>query len=103
MVLAAKAMPDFDSMIESLVRELLPLARSSTEPWENAAVQTAIPAAIRRTGPPEELLSWAADHRRWRFAVAEASEEVCAKPTEAAVVVVKTNHEERFDELADQF
>jgi len=95
-------MPDFDSMIESLVRELLPLARVSTVKWESAAVETAIPAAIRRTGPPEELLSWAADHRRWRFALAEASEEVCAKPTEAAVVVVRTILAERFDELADQ-
>ena len=96
------SLPDFDAMIESLVRELLPLARNDAEAWQSRAVTTAIPAALGRTGKPEELLDWARDHRRWRFAVAEVAGEVCAKPLEAAVAVVREILDERFDELSDQ-
>lgn len=93
---------DFDPMIESLVRELLPLARREPGAWERQAVTSAIPQALQDSGSPEELLAWANDHRRWRFAVAEAADEVCAKPTEAAVTVVRHILEERFDEILDQ-
>jgi hypothetical protein len=94
--------PDYDALIESLVRELLPLARRSAEAWEDRAVTSAIPAALEKTGNPQQFLDWASDHRRWRFALAEAQEadgEACAKPMEAAVLVMKTILEERFDEL----
>jgi hypothetical protein len=94
--------PDFEHMIETLVRELLPLARGEPTEWEPRAVASSIPAALDRTGTAESLLAWAGDHRRWRFAVAEASEEACAKPREAAVSVVRLILEERFDEIADQ-
>ena len=94
--------PDFDKMIESLVRQLLPLARGAPSGWQGRAVEAAIPTALGGTGSPEALLAWAGDHRRWRFAVAEAGEQVCAKPREAATQVVLLILEERFDELSDQ-
>lgn len=93
---------DFDPMIERLVRELLPLARREPDAWAQQAVASTIPAALQTSGSPEALLAWAGDHRRWRFAVAEAAEEACAKPTEAAVTVVRHILEERFDEILDQ-
>ena len=101
-MMSAPESADFDPMIESLVRELLPLARRDPDGWEAHAVSSSIPQALRTSGSPEALLKWAGDHRRWRFAFAEAAEEACAKPTEAAVTVVRHILEERFDEILDQ-
>ena len=35
-----------------------------------------------------EFLEWATHHPRWSFNVAEASQQVCAKPLEAAIFVL---------------
>ncbi|MEX1367255.1 MAG: hypothetical protein AB1Z98_29280 [Nannocystaceae bacterium] len=45
-----------------------------------------------------ELIEWARLHPRWQFNVAEAADQVCAKPIEAAVFVLSDIVAELLDE-----
>lgn len=44
------------------------------------------------------FLEWARQHRKWQFNVAEAADQVCAKPVEAAIFVLA----DIVDELEDE-
>jgi hypothetical protein len=71
---------DFDALVEKACASAEPVARAGGD-WERLVAHTVV-------GEPQAFLDWARAHRRWTFAVAEAAEEVCAKPPEAAAHVL---------------
>lgn len=80
-----------EALIERALAEALRDREAwSRDGWSRAAAATA-PCA-------SEFLAWAREHRRWSFIVAEAAEEVCAKPPEAAAWVLHQIVEELLDE-----
>jgi hypothetical protein len=72
---------DFQPSIDRWLAVVEPIARVGGD-WERAAID-----AARELDDPAAFVAWARDHRRWTFAVAEAADEVCAKPREAATHV----------------
>lgn len=83
--------PDFTPLVEELVAHA---RRDPAVPDLTALVAASLPASF----DGRELLAWATDHDRYRFAVAEAAGKVCAKPREAAIFVLAAIVEERLEE-----
>jgi len=82
--------PDFDALLEALAEE----ARRDRAAWARdgwARVARAV------SSEADAFLAWARAHRRWSFVVAEAAEEVCAKPPEAAAWVAHAAVEELLE------
>jgi hypothetical protein len=75
---------------DELVEHLHAVAQGAGEDWRRTILET-------RIDEPEKFLEWARHHRRWQFAVAEAAEEVCAKPREAAAFVAMKIVEELLE------
>jgi hypothetical protein len=82
----------FDALLEGLLAE----ARADRAGW---ARDGWVRAAQAVGGVAEPFLAWARAHRRWSFVVAEAAEEVCAKPREAAIWVAHAAVEELLEEI----
>jgi hypothetical protein len=76
-----RAMPTFEALVERLAAE----ARADPAAWAQNGWARAAGAVAGRAAA---FLEWARDHRRWRGVVAEAADEVCAKPPEAAAFVL---------------
>lgn len=57
--------------------------------FANRRADLATLAAFVREVGPSAFLTWARDHRRWTFVVAEVASEVCAKAPEAALEVAR--------------
>ena len=70
---------------EALIDTLAASARADRDAWSREG-WTRAPAAL--AGRAAEFLDWARAHPRWSFVVAEAADEVCAKPPEAAAWVL---------------
>ena len=81
--------------MESLVERLTAEARENREAWSRDGWSRASAAVAPCAS---EFLDWAREHRRWSFIVAEAADEVCAKPPEAAAWVLHQIVEELLDE-----
>lgn len=73
--------------------------RLGTLAQERADLST-LAAFVREVGS-SAFLSWARDHRRWTFVVAEVASEVCAKPPEAALEIARRIVEELVEEAGD--
>jgi hypothetical protein len=65
--------------------------------WRRRAVEVHVREALDGNDPTA-LLAWARDHRRWTLTLAEAAEEVCAKPREAAAYLLVKMAEELLEE-----
>lgn len=87
--------PTLAAGFDAVVDELTASARADRQAWERDGWARAAAAVGDRAA---QFLSWARDHRRWCFVVAEAAAAVCAKPREAAAWVAHAIVEERLEE-----
>ena len=81
----------------ALVAELHAAARGAPP---GADLVTLAAGALPPGFDARAFLDWASDHDRYRFAVAEAAGRVCAKPREAALLVLAGILEELLEEDA---
>ncbi len=81
--------------VEQLIDQLLAEARSDRGAWSREGWSRSA-AAIDACAT--EFLTWAREHRRWSFIVAESAGEVCAKPPEVAAWVLHEIVEELLEE-----
>lgn len=84
-------MGTFEALVERVAAE----ARADRAAWSQSGWARAAAAVA---GEATAFLAWARDHRRWRFVVAEAADEVCAKPPEAAAYVLHAIVDELLDD-----
>jgi hypothetical protein len=82
--------PSFDALIDALAAS----ARADRDAWSRDGWARASSAVAPQAS---EFLEWARRHRRWSFIVAEAADEVCAKPPEAAAWVLHQIVEELLE------
>jgi hypothetical protein len=80
---------------EELIDTLAASARADRDAWSREGWARASAALA---GHAADFLEWARAHRRWSFVVAEAADEVCAKPPEAAAWVLHEIVEEVLEE-----
>ena len=71
-------------MFDAVIERLLAAARADRDGWARDGWQRAAAAVAGQAAP---FVEWARAHRRWSFVVAEAADEVCAKPPEAAAFI----------------
>lgn len=83
-------------MFDAIIERLLAAARDDRDGWARDGWRLAAAAVAPDAAP---FVAWARGHRRWSFVVAEAADEVCAKPPEAAAYIAHAIVEEL---LADE-
>ncbi|HEX4459656.1 MAG TPA: hypothetical protein VIA18_16875 [Polyangia bacterium] len=83
-------------MFDAIIERLLAVARGDRDGWARDGWRLAAAAVAPDAAP---FVAWARAHRRWSFVVAEAADEVCAKPPEAAAYIAHAIVEEL---LADE-
>lgn len=84
--------------IENAVDALLPLKRAGEKRERPVDLHTR--DIVAAAGGPAPFIAWASSHPKWRFNVAEAPNELHAKPTALADYVVKSILEELLDRQA---
>jgi hypothetical protein len=88
------------ALILAAGRALRQLQQSEPISWESAALTRALPALLDAHSTPEDFLAWAQRHPSWSLSLAECLSQVCAKPREMAVFLLRTIAEELIDDGA---
>jgi hypothetical protein len=86
------------ALVLSAGRALHQLQRSEPVRWESVALAHTLPALLDAHSTPEAFLAWAQGHPSWSLSLAECLSQVCAKPREMAVFLLRTIAEELIDE-----
>jgi hypothetical protein len=89
-------MIDISTRIDALVEVCARDAARGLD-WRRRALEEHVRTVLDAIAPAT-LLEWARDDKRWTLTLAEAADEVCAKPREAAAYLLMKIVEELLEE-----